>query len=565
VGKSTAGRELWVLEVGAPEAPRERRDEEGSSRRPAVLVLGGLTGGDPASGEVALRLAADLLARDGRDARVAGLLATRAFYFCPRPNPDAVETLFTSSPRLQPGTAAPFDDDGDGRVDEDGPEDLDGDGVIAAMRLKDGRGEWRAAEGDPRRLERVKPGEVGEWRLFPAEGIDNDGDGEVNEDATGGTRLDRNFPAGWRLHAERPGAGPYPVSEPETRALVEYFLAHPEIAAVVVLRDSDRRSFAPRATRGELPRADRDLFDRLSESYEETRERGGETARERPEEAGREAERRPVPPRRGGAAPSRRPAAPDATLSPTSTEAADTFLDWAYGQMGALAISPEVWSAPPRVDGTREPRTPEKATDPQGEGERQERRTGEREGGEAAWFTWNDRALGGKGFVSWRPFDHPTLGKVEIGGWRPFTRHTPPASELPALARAQSDPLLAVAERTPLLLIAAAEARALGAAGEGRRAFRVTVTLRNAGDAPTVLAAGSSAPGYVPVFVSLEGAKGARLTFLHGTPRLRVGTLAAREERTLEWVVAAPPGTDLSLRAESSRAGGERRAIRLTE
>src|SRR5437763_4699013 len=126
IGKSSQGRELWVLEIA------HRQDGE-QAPRPAVYVQGGLTGADPACGEVAVSIAEDLLSRYGHDVRVTSLLDTRTLFFCPRPNPDGIETLFASTPHVQPGTAAPFDDDGDGRFDEDGPEDLDGDGVITPM------------------------------------------------------------------------------------------------------------------------------------------------------------------------------------------------------------------------------------------------------------------------------------------------------------------------------------------------------------------------------------------------------------------------------------------------
>ena len=54
------------------------------------------------------------------------------------------------------------------------------------MRRKDPFGQYRTDPEDPRLMVRVKPGEKGEWTLLGDEGIDNDGDGKINEDLPGG-------------------------------------------------------------------------------------------------------------------------------------------------------------------------------------------------------------------------------------------------------------------------------------------------------------------------------------------------------------------------------------------
>jgi hypothetical protein len=54
------------------------------------------------------------------------------------------------------------------------PDDLDGDGNITQMRIKDPNGEYKADPKDPRILVRIEPGEKGEYTLLGSEGIDND-------------------------------------------------------------------------------------------------------------------------------------------------------------------------------------------------------------------------------------------------------------------------------------------------------------------------------------------------------------------------------------------------------
>jgi hypothetical protein len=46
--------------------------------------------------------------------------------------------------------------------------------------------------------------------------------------------LGRNFPIGWSVATRARDSGPYPLSEPETRAVTEFLLAHPNICVVQI-------------------------------------------------------------------------------------------------------------------------------------------------------------------------------------------------------------------------------------------------------------------------------------------------------------------------------------------
>lgn len=65
------------------------------------------------------------------------------------------------------------------------------------------------------------------WIYFWWEGIDNDGDGLFNEDWIGGVDLNRNYGYDWVPY---PGYGEYPFSEPETAAVRDFVMSHPNIA-----------------------------------------------------------------------------------------------------------------------------------------------------------------------------------------------------------------------------------------------------------------------------------------------------------------------------------------------
>ena len=86
-------------------------------------------------------------------------------------------------------------------------------------------------------MRRVGSGQ-GDYLLL-TEGYDNDKDGRVNEDGIGGLDLHRNYPENWRPEAEETGrgftqggAGEYPLSEIETRAVVLFLFSHPNVSVV---------------------------------------------------------------------------------------------------------------------------------------------------------------------------------------------------------------------------------------------------------------------------------------------------------------------------------------------
>ena len=84
------------------------------------------------------------------------------------------------------------------------------------------------------------------YELLGTEGIDNDGDGLVNEDPPGGYDMNRNWPADWQPDHIQPGAGDYPLCWPETRAVARFLLDHPNVAGRAVVPQR-RRDDPPRS------------------------------------------------------------------------------------------------------------------------------------------------------------------------------------------------------------------------------------------------------------------------------------------------------------------------------
>ncbi|OGD24581.1 MAG: hypothetical protein A2Y56_13305, partial [Candidatus Aminicenantes bacterium RBG_13_63_10] len=230
LGKSSGGLEIGALRIAAQ--PKKTPTPPPPDARPSILVSANIEGVHHIGTEAALRLAEKLLSSYAGDKAVAALLDARTVYVAPLLNSDAAAAYFVS-PRFERRTnAAALDDDLDMLTDEDGPDDLNKDGLITQMRAKDVEGKWIADPAEPRlmRLADPKKGERGVYTLY-AEGLDNDGDGEYNEDPPGGVEPNRNFAHDFEHHTR--AAGLYPVSEAETLALVRFLVSRPSIGLIL--------------------------------------------------------------------------------------------------------------------------------------------------------------------------------------------------------------------------------------------------------------------------------------------------------------------------------------------
>lgn len=227
IGKSLEGRSLWVATVNNPKTGPD-------TSKPAMWIDGNVHGNEIQAAEAVLYTLWYLTKAQGVNADLTTLLDEHAFYLMVSQNPDGREAWFrdvqnSSSSR---SNRRPVDNDRDGLLDEDGPDDLDGDGSITQMWKRDPSGRFRRDTADPRIFTRVADTETGEWTNVGSEGLDNDGDGQTNEDGPGGDDMNRNWPSDWQPEYVQGGAGLYPFSNPEPRAIGTFILAHPNIAAV---------------------------------------------------------------------------------------------------------------------------------------------------------------------------------------------------------------------------------------------------------------------------------------------------------------------------------------------
>ncbi len=505
IGETLQGTPLLILEITNKETGEP-------AEKPGYYYDGNIHSGELTAAEVALHFAWYLLSNYGDDPRVTRLVDTRTVYIRPKFNPDGADIALTTEQNFR-STPRPYDEDGDGLLDEDPGNDLDGDGSITQMRVPSPTGLWKVSASDSRAMVRRGDGETeGEFYALYSEGVDDDGDGLFNEDGIGGIDMNRNFPRNWGLEFEQRGAGPYPLSEPETRATIEFLSSHRNITGVFHGHTSGGFLFRLPSTTSwdNYNLADQNLILELSRKYE--------TA----------TGQRAVP-----------------SYSNPRVHRYGTLISWSYWDFGVVAFVPEFWGGFGR--------------DYNGDGNVSE----------AERHRWNEEELSGEGFADWTPYEHPQLGAVEIGGWRSkFIRQNPPPHLLKGELELYVPWMLWLAEISPRIVLRDVEATSLGSG-----LFRITGVVENEGYLPTnITQRALDAQVAVPVRAILEltdvelvsGSLRTELGHLLGTrdDQGRTGTAGMR--RTLEYVVSAT-GSDprVSITAVSEKGGTVRREVRL--
>ena len=149
IGKSFEGRDIWL-------ATATRLDTGDDRDKPALWVDGNIHATEVAASAANLYFLHVLTSQYGRDPEITRALDTRAFYVCPRINPDGAEWALADRPRwIRSSTRPyPFDEEAhEGLV----VEDIDGDGRILQMRMPDPNGLWKAHPDEPRLMIRRDP------------------------------------------------------------------------------------------------------------------------------------------------------------------------------------------------------------------------------------------------------------------------------------------------------------------------------------------------------------------------------------------------------------------------
>ena len=411
--------------------------------------------------------------------------------------------------------------------------DVNGDGVIVDMRIKDDKDEWKVSEADPRIMVHREPYEYGGeyYRLLP-EGHIEDFDGvEISIPRPQDGNLNRNYPYKWGPENEQYGAGEHPLSEPEIMAVVRFVMDHPNIAGALNYHTNAGAVLLPfESGEGGMPFEDQAVFRQVGEIGAKTTGYGliaDEDDFNIPN----------VPPRLG------------------------TSGGFLYVQRGIVALVTELWDVYQEAGIEKDWLFPI-------------RPLSEKEN--LKLLKWNDEQLNGEGFVPWTPFEHPQLGEVEIGGWkRLFMFRNPPAHKLEEMCHKNTLFSLKHAMMTPRVQIADVTITPLA---DG--VIKVEVVVENVGYLPTnVTKQAINAEVALPVVVEVKLGDGVEL--VAGKEKVELGHLAGRSERTMkysrfidwhasakkaEWVVQLGDvgSAEIEVQAISQRGGWDSRHLVLS-
>lgn len=370
IGKSHEGRAIWLAEVtDFSTGP--------AADKPAFWCDGNIHASEVSASTAVLMILQTLLAGHSEgDADVVRLLQERTFYLVPRLNPDGAEWALETPPRIVRSSTRryPFDEEEPEGLER---KDIDGDGRLLQMRVPDPNGAWVKDEIEPRLLRRRKPGERADecYRVLP-EGVIHGYDGLTLKPRRipQGLDFNRNFPSAWRIESDQHGAGPYPTSEPEIRAAVQAIVDRPNICGAMAFHTFSGVLLRPpsRMPDDDVPPEDIWTFKALGEKGHELT---GYPAISNFHEFKYH---------------------PKEVIT-------GVFDDWMYEHRGVHAWTVEIWS-PQRKAGITDYKYIDWFREHPPEDDRK-------------IIQWSDENIGGRGYVDWKEFDHPQLGKVEIGGW----------------------------------------------------------------------------------------------------------------------------------------------------
>jgi hypothetical protein len=492
IGKSYLGKEIWAVILNNPKTgPTERK--------PGYYIDGNVHGNEIQGAEVALYAVYYLLKNYGKTELATRLLDDRAFYVVPTMNPDSRDYYLNkaSDPNSPRSGLVPYDDDRDGVADEDGPDDLDGDGSFTQMRKKDPNGNYKPHPDDPRIMIPVKPGEKGEYVLLGEEGIDNDGDGLINEDGPGGYDMNRNFGYNWQPDYVQRGAGDYPFCFPETQAVRDFVLANPTIMGAqsfhnfggMILRGPGAKNL------GEYNPADRRVYDYVGKKGEKIL-----------------------------------PGYRYITVYKDMYTVYGGSLDFFYGTLGIftftneLDLDPLAAQSPRRTSGSEEE-------------EGQDVRTVLFQEGRLEEMVYQDLVLLGEQFSDWKPYQHPLYGDIEIGGIKKFGRRVPPLFKLAETCHRNAAFCFYHADQLPRLDLEKVEVTKIK--GD---LYQVDVTVANSRVTPTISAVAAQKKIHRADRLSLTGSKAELLAAGQLTDKFRGLTRKIKTQKNSFWVGNGVPG-----------------------
>ena len=496
IGKTATDKEIWLITLG----------RENAANKPAIVIAAGVHATQLATTEVAVQMAEQMLLSASIHDSTAQLLQTKTFYIFPNLNPDASEQYQDKLRWERTGNAQPRDDDRDGRIFEDPFDDLNGDGLITMIRVRDSLGTHRPSVHDTRvmTLANKTQGENGTHLLF-TEGVDNDQDGQFNEDAEGGVNFNKNFSYGYQQFQRE--TGEHPISERETKAFADFMVTARNVHSVFVLGPATTLLHPQSQGKPEvnnpavLAAAQKD--DSIATSVSKLYGTMFQVVNA-------------------------------AQVAPNGGD----VVQWAHLHFGRFSYSTPAWWIP-QISGLPEIVSVQERQD-------------------LSFLQWaSENEMPGV-FLDWKAITHPDFPdkEVEVGGFAPYSQNTPSVYLLASVAKRHLQFFAKYGQLMPRMQIMNFKAERTP-----DNHTQITADIKNTGGLPSHAAIGDYLPLVNKIKVSLQLEQGQEL--IQGKPVTAFTSLGAGEKIKVTWVVN---GTGyVVVEVKSPTAGNQTKQIALKQ
>lgn len=535
IGKSAGGRSLYFVQIS-------KEGKVPANKRPALFVGANIAGFHHAGTEAAMNLIATLAASN--DQKIDTLLSSKTIYVAPLLNPDAHNAMFAKTRFLRAGNETKIDKDLDGLIAEDGVDDLDGNGVITMMRIKDANGTMLIDPDNPRRMMKADPnkGERGSYRLMQ-EGKDEDNDGLYNEDSVEGIFPDRNFAAGFPVADAH--AGRWPGLSPESKAIMDALVARKNIAMAVVYGPANQLLTAPKGFERPTPAGakpsneanrieadDLKVLATLGDSYKKSLEQAGLDNKRTGKQTG-----------------------------------AGSLANWLYFHYGVQTIELDVWGVPKlkviaknnaaNTDQTGKPAVggmPNKdaAKDATKDTNKDTNKDTDNEKDLYAYIDTNVP----EAYTPWKAITLANGEKVEVGGLDPFAEYAPPTQLLAPAIAVHTDQVIALTGKLAQLEIIDTKV-----VSQGNDVWLITAVGGVQGELATHTKLATRMKNKIPVRLEMKLGKGVSSIVLNrAVVRERLEPAATIKG---EWLVKGEKGSTVDIGLWAEQAGQVRTTVTL--